>query len=111
DKYLMLGQLFHVVGYMSLAYLAMGRPVVIAEFDADACLDIIEAAGVTGFFAIATMLPRLVNAARERALLGKQSKATSVRQVEYGGAPTAEEVIRDAIEVFGCDMMQAWGMT
>ncbi len=106
DKYLMLGQLFHVVGYMSLAYLAMGRPVVIAEFDADACLDIIEAEQVTGFFAIATMLPRLVNAARER-----KFKATSVRQVEYGGAPTAEEVIRDAIEVFGCDMMQAWGMT
>jgi acyl-CoA synthetase (AMP-forming)/AMP-acid ligase II len=106
DKYMMLGQLFHVVGYMGLAYLAMGRPVVLVEFDADLCLDIIEAEQVTGFFAIATMLPRLVNAARDRGF-----RAQSVRQVEYGGAPTAEEVIRDAIAVFGCDMMQAWGMT
>jgi acyl-CoA synthetase (AMP-forming)/AMP-acid ligase II len=106
DKYLMLGQLFHVVGYMGLAYLAMGRPVVIAEFDADALLDIIETEQISGFFAIATMLPRLVNAARDRGF-----HAQSVRQVEYGGAPTAEEVIRDAIDVFGCDMMQAWGMT
>ena len=32
DIYLMLGQLFHVIGYMPLAYLAMGRPVVIANF-------------------------------------------------------------------------------
>lgn len=106
DTYLMLGQLFHVVGYMGLAYLAMGRPVVIADFDAEELLALIESERVTGFFAIATMLPRLVNAARERGL-----DASSVRQVEYGGAPTAQEVIRDASEVFGADLMQAWGMT
>ena len=106
DKYLMLGQLFHVVGYMGLAYLAMGRPVVLAEFDADLVLDLVETERVTGFFAVATMLPRLVNAARERGV-----DARSVRQVEYGGAPTAAEVIRDASTVFDCDLMQAWGMT
>lgn len=106
DTYLMLGQLFHVVGYMGLAYLAMGRPVVIADFDAEELLGIIESERVTAFFAIATMLPRLVNAAREKGI-----DAESVRQVEYGGAPTAEEVIRGASEVFGADMMQAWGMT
>jgi long-chain acyl-CoA synthetase len=106
DKYLMLGQLFHVVGYMGLAYLAMGRPVVMAEFEAEQLLDLIETERISGFFAIATMLPRLVNAARERGL-----DASSVRQVEYGGAPTATEVIRDAGLVFDCDLMQAWGMT
>jgi acyl-CoA synthetase (AMP-forming)/AMP-acid ligase II len=106
DKYLMLGQLFHVVGYMGLAYLAMGRPVVIAEFEAEQLLDLIESERITGFMAIATMLPRLVNAARERDL-----DASSVRQLEYGGAPTAVEVIRDAGTVFDCDLMQAWGMT
>jgi long-chain acyl-CoA synthetase len=111
DKYLMLGQLFHVVGYMGLAYLAMGRPVVMAEFDADVVLDLFEAEGVTGCFAIATMLPRLVNAARDRGVTPDSPIARSVRQIEYGGAPTAEEVIRDAIAVFGCDLMQAWGMT
>jgi long-chain acyl-CoA synthetase len=106
DKYLMLGQLFHVVGYMALAYLAMGRPVVIADFDADRLLEIIDAERVTGFMAIATMLPRLVNAAKAR------GQATpSIRQVEYGGAPTGEEIIRDASLVFGADLMQAWGMT
>jgi acyl-CoA synthetase (AMP-forming)/AMP-acid ligase II len=106
DKYLMLGQLFHVVGYMALAYLAMGRPVVLSEFDADRLLDIIEEEKVSGFFAVATMLPRLVQAAAARG-----ADTTSVRQVEYGGAPMGAEVIRDASEVFGADMLQAWGMT
>jgi acyl-CoA synthetase (AMP-forming)/AMP-acid ligase II len=106
DTYLMLGQLFHVVGYMALAYLAMGRPVVIADFDAEGLLGVIEQERVSGLFAIATMLPRLVNAARAKGI-----DATSIRQVEYGGAPTGEEVIREASATFNCDMMQAWGMT
>jgi acyl-CoA synthetase (AMP-forming)/AMP-acid ligase II len=106
DTYLMLGQLFHIVGYMALAYLSMGRPVVIADFEAEELLTIIEQERVSGFFAIATMLPRLVNGAHARGI-----DASSIRQVEYGGAPTAEEVIRDASVVFECDMMQAWGMT
>jgi acyl-CoA synthetase (AMP-forming)/AMP-acid ligase II len=106
DTYLMLGQLFHVVGYMGLAYLAMGRPVVIADFDAEQLLGLIEQERVSGFFAIATMLPRLVNAAQDKGI-----DASSIRQVEYGGAPTAEGVIRDASSTFDCDLMQAWGMT
>ena len=107
DVYLMLGQMFHVVGYMPLAYLAMGRPVVVVtDFDAGACVDLVHAERVSGFFAIATMLPRLIAATRAdgRAM-------PTVRQVEYGGAPMGEEVIRDAAAVFGADLIQAWGMT
>jgi long-chain acyl-CoA synthetase len=106
DIYLMLGQLFHVVGYMPLAYLASGRPVVVANFEAESLLEIIKDERVSGFFAIATMLPRLINAAKAKGL-----DPSSIRQVEYGGAPTAEEVIRDATQVFESDLMQAWGMT
>jgi acyl-CoA synthetase (AMP-forming)/AMP-acid ligase II len=106
DVYLMLGQLFHVVGYMPLAYLAMGRPVVIADFDEDRLVEVIAKERVSGFFAIATMLPRLVRAARDTG-----ADMSSVRQVEYGGAPMGEEVIREAAQVFGADLVQAWGMT
>lgn len=106
DVYMMLGQLFHVIGYMPLAYLAMGRPVVITNFDAGQTLDVIREHDVTGLFAIATMLPRLVNELKATGL-----EVPSVRQVEYGGAPMGEEVIRDAAELFGSDLVQAWGMT
>lgn len=106
DTYLMLGQMFHVVGYMALAYLAMGRPVVVAEFAADALLTIIEEQQVTSLFAIATMLPRLVNSAANS---GRD--VTSVRQVAYGGAPMGEEIVRSASTVFAADLIHAWGMT
>lgn len=106
DVYLMLGQLFHVVGYMPLAYLAAGRPVVIANFNAKELVDIIQAERVSGFFAVATMLPQLMSAVRDSGV-----HLPSVRQVEYGGAPMGEAVIREAAELFDADMIQAWGMS
>jgi acyl-CoA synthetase (AMP-forming)/AMP-acid ligase II len=106
DVYLMLGQLFHVVGYMSLAYLLRGRPVVIANFEAESTLDLIRKENVSGFMAIATMLPRLI-----AALEKDPTPCPSVRLVEYGGAPMGHDQIRKASELFGAGMMQAWGMT
>lgn len=106
DVYLQLGQLFHATGYLALAYLAMGLPVVVTDFEAASTLQIIEDEKVTGFFAIATMLPRLVNAAQVRGL-----NARYLRQVFYGGAPMGEEVIRSAATLFDADLTQSWGMT
>jgi len=106
DVYLMLGQLFHVVGYMPLAYLASGRPVVIANFNAGELVDIIRQERVSGFFAVATMLPQLMEAVRNAGV-----RLPSVRQVEYGGAPMGESVIRSAAELFEADLIQAWGMS
>jgi acyl-CoA synthetase (AMP-forming)/AMP-acid ligase II len=106
DVYLMLGQLFHVVGYMPLAYLAAGRPVVISNFNAVELVEIIRQEQVSGFFAIATMLPQLIAAVKKAGV-----NLPSVRQVEYGGAPMGENVIREAAELFEADMLQAWGMS
>jgi acyl-CoA synthetase (AMP-forming)/AMP-acid ligase II len=106
DVYLLLGQLFHSVGYMPLAYLAMGRPVVIADFDAGEVMGVIRQEGVTGFFAMETMLPQLLRSVR-----GRSVRHPSLRQVEYGGAPTEVDVVREAAEVFGADLLRAWGMS
>jgi len=106
DVYLMLGQFFHVIGYMSLAYLMLGRPVIVTNFDADGIIDLIRSENVSGFMAVATMLPRLIGA------LEKDGGATpSVRQVEYGGAPMGGETIRQAGELFQAGLLQAWGMS
>lgn len=106
DVYLMLGQFFHVIGYMSLAYLASGRPVVVANFDSDPMIDMIREEKVSGFMAIATMLPRLI-----ASLKADGGTCPSVRLVEYGGAPMGADVIREAGELFQADLLQAWGMT
>jgi long-chain acyl-CoA synthetase len=106
DVYLMLGQLFHVVGYMAFAYLLRGRPVVVANFQTDGMLELIRQEKVTGFMAIGAMLPRMV------AEMDKHGNPPStVRIVEYGGAPMGADTIRKAGELFNADLMQAWGMT
>lgn len=106
DVFLMLGQFFHVTGYMPFAHLAMGRPVVITNFDAERTVQVIVEHGVTGFFCIATMLPRLVEELRTTA-----TQTPSVRLVGYGGARMGEEVIRAASELFDADLVQIWGMS
>jgi acyl-CoA synthetase (AMP-forming)/AMP-acid ligase II len=106
DVYLMLGQFFHVIGYMSLAYLLCGRPVVITNFETEGMLSLIRAEKVSGFMAIATMLPRLINAFEK-----DPGPTPSVRLVEYGGAPMGADTIRQAGEVFQAGLLQAWGMS
>jgi acyl-CoA synthetase (AMP-forming)/AMP-acid ligase II len=106
DVYLMLGQFFHVIGYMSLAYLLRGRPVVITNFETEGMLSLIRAEKVSGFMAIATMLPRLISAFEK-----DPGPTPSMRLVEYGGAPMGADTIRQAGEAFGADLLQAWGMT
>lgn len=106
DVFMMLGQFFHVTGYMPFAHLAMGRPVVITNFDAEETVRIINAEGVTSFFCIATMLPRLVEVLRTAG-----TETPSVRVVGYGGARMGEEVIRAAGDLFDADLVQIWGMS
>jgi long-chain acyl-CoA synthetase len=106
DVFMMLGQFFHVTGYMPIAHLGMGRPVVITNFDADVTIDVIRQENVTGFFCIATMLPRLVGS-----LMSSGLETPSVRQVGYGGAPMGDTVIRNAATLMSTDLMQIWGMS
>ncbi|WIX75648.1 AMP-binding protein [Amycolatopsis carbonis] len=106
DIYLMLGQLFHVVGYMAFAYLLCGRPVVVTNFQTDGMLELIRQEGVTAFMAIGAMLPRLVAEAEKDV-----DPPSTVRIVEYGGAPMGADTIRRAGELFKADLMQTWGMT
>jgi long-chain acyl-CoA synthetase len=106
DVYLMLGQFFHVIGYMTLAYLLVGRPVVITNFEADGILSLIRQENVSGFHAIATMLPRMVAEFEQ-----DPGPTPSVRLVEYGGAPMGADTIRAAGELFQAGLLQSWGMS
>jgi acyl-CoA synthetase (AMP-forming)/AMP-acid ligase II len=106
DVFMMLGQFFHVTGYMPLAYLCMGRPAVITNFEAEETVAVINEHAVTTFFCIATMLPRLVEVLRSKSI-----STPSVKLVGYGGAPMGQEVIRAASELFDAEMVQIWGMS
>jgi acyl-CoA synthetase (AMP-forming)/AMP-acid ligase II len=91
---------------MTLAYLLRGRTAVIVNFEADGILSLIRQEKVSGFHAIATMLPRMI-AEFDR----DPGPTPSVRLVEYGGAPFGADTIRQAGERFQADLLQSWGMT
>jgi acyl-CoA synthetase (AMP-forming)/AMP-acid ligase II len=80
--------------------------VVITNFEADSMLSLIRSESISGFMAIATMLPRLIGAFEK-----DPAPTPSMRLVEYGGAPMGADTIRQAGEVFGADLLQAWGMS
>jgi acyl-CoA synthetase (AMP-forming)/AMP-acid ligase II len=104
DVYLMVGELFDVIGYTPLAYLAMGRPVVIANLDDDEMVEVIGQEKVSALYAMDTVLSELVKSMR-----GGGGQLPSLRQLEYGGA-TAVEVACEAAEVFGADLLRAWAI-
>ena len=101
----MLGQFFHVIGYMSLAYLMRGRPVVITNFETEGMIDLIRAEKVSGFMAIATMLPRLIT----------PSTGTRDRRLDAAGRVRRRADGRGhhpaGRRAFQADLLQAWGMS
>ncbi|HMG42059.1 MAG TPA: long-chain-fatty-acid--CoA ligase [Acidimicrobiales bacterium] len=76
-------------------------------FDAADCVQTMDERGV----ATATFVPAMIQAmlvgvpeVGDRAFL-------SLERIAYGASPIAEETLRQAIQVFGCDFVQATGMT
>lgn len=83
-----------------------GRHVLLPHFDAEAALELIAAQRITITNVIPTMLIRMVRHPRARAV-----DTSSLRIVLSGGAPIAPAVVREVIDVFGCEYVQTYGMT
>lgn len=106
DVYLVNGALFHVVLNMALPYWYVGAAVVIMDFTAEGCLDLIQHHQVTKTVPVATMLNLLVELQRK-----SPRDLTSLVLMGCGGAPISPDTVRVASEVFGCDFVQYFGQT
>ncbi len=83
-----------------------GRHVMVAQFEPEKVLSIIQQEKIT----ISNLIPTMLN------LMVKHPDAhrhdySSLRAILSGGAPIAPEVVRKIVEVFGCDYIQTYGMT
>jgi acyl-CoA synthetase (AMP-forming)/AMP-acid ligase II len=85
---------------------AGGAHVMVPRFEADEALARIQRDGITLTNLIPTMLKRLVESPRARA-----ADLASLRLVLSGGAPIAPALVRDVIDVLGCEYAQTYGMT
>lgn len=83
-----------------------GRHVMVDQFEPEKVLSTIEQERIT----ISNLIPTMLN------LMVKHPAArnydySSLRAILSGGAPIAPEVVRNIVEVFGCDYIQTYGMT
>jgi acyl-CoA synthetase (AMP-forming)/AMP-acid ligase II len=105
DVHLTLSPLSDLFGYIPmLAYLALGRPVVIANVGAQQVGDVIREERVSSVFATTAAMPVLLGG-----LCSGAGHPRWLRQVEYGGSPSAIDAIRGTAGVVNVDLLRIWG--
>jgi long-chain acyl-CoA synthetase len=99
---------FHVAGgFWGLVALYAGRPTVLQrEVDPVGIVDLIAAHRVTHAVYVPALLQVLVTVPGI-----VDADLSSLRCIIYGASPISEEVLVASIRAFGCDFLQAYGMT
>ena len=106
DVYMLTGQMFHIPVALAMNYLAHGCPCVLMNFEAKTALEIIQKEGVSAFLGITTMLNWMM------AVDGFENyDLSSLRNIQYGGGPMPETVVKAALSSFPCTLIQGYGQT
>jgi acyl-CoA synthetase (AMP-forming)/AMP-acid ligase II len=92
------------LGIMALASGLPGH--VLAEFTPDGFFDAVETAGVTRLFIVPAALQILLNHPRCTSV-----DFSRLKYILYGAAPIPLELLRQCIQMFGAQFIQAYGMT
>ncbi len=108
EKTLLSVTIAHVAGITAiLSSIWGGRTLVILpQFDPELWLEAVQRERVTHAFVVPTMLKRVMDYA-----YFDRHDISSLKLITYGAAPMPFEVVCRAIEVFTCDLMNAYGQT
>jgi acyl-CoA synthetase (AMP-forming)/AMP-acid ligase II len=108
EKTLLSVTIAHVAGITAiLSSIWGGRTLVILpQFDPELWLQAVEREGVTHSFVVPTMLKRIMDYP-----YFDRHDLSALKLITYGAAPMPFEVVCRAIEVFTCDLMNAYGQT
>lgn len=101
--------MFHIGGGGSLmiALLIGGTVVLQRAFDPFKFVEAIEEYGLKNVF----MVPAMINAVLTMVPNCKERDFSNLERITYGASPITEALLREAMEVFGCEFCQAYGMT
>lgn len=106
DRFMLMGQMFHSPVILAINYLTHGCPVVMVNFKPEVALQCIEERKITASMGIPTMYQNML------ALMEVGSwRLGSLRNLQYGGSPVGQSVIRSMYEAFGCSLIQCYGRT
>jgi acyl-CoA synthetase (AMP-forming)/AMP-acid ligase II len=101
--------MYHAAAGMTLkTVISVGGSLIVhRDFDPVAVVDALEKGGVTN----ATLVPAMIQACLVAVPNIEQRDFSNLRTMGYGASPIAEETLRQAMAVFGCKFIQAFGMT
>ncbi|GGO81849.1 ligase [Marinobacterium nitratireducens] len=105
EKMAHVGPVTHASGMQIMPVLLNGGcHYLIDQFDIESLLATIEREKITRFFAVPTMIYRLLDAHQ-----GGKYDLSSLNRITYGAAPMAPPRLREAIETFGPIFTQGYG--
>ncbi len=108
DIYLHTAPMFHLAdGAATFSNVAHGiAQSYLARFDPQAVLETIERDRISTMVLIPTMINFLLHYPKL-----KEYDLSSLRHITYGASPIAPDVLKKAIEIFGCQFGQGYGLT
>lgn len=110
EHFVMLNALpnFHVSGMvnMIMAMFEGGVSVCYSEFDPPTIVKAFARHGITHTFLVPAMIQFLLEVPDVA-----QADFSSLKAINYGGSPISESLLVRAMQVFGCDFYQVYGMT
>ncbi|WP_104107730.1 AMP-binding protein [Nocardioides sp. 616] len=106
DVYMLTGQMYHIPIVLAMNYMKHGCPLVLMNFEPKLALDLIENEKVSAFLGVTTMLNWMM--AQENF---SSYDLSSLRNIQYGGGPMPSSVVRQALDLFPCTLIQGYGQT
>lgn len=109
DTELIMAPLFHIGAIAPLLYsLMIGVTVIIhRSFNPLAVVDAIETYRLKSLFMVPAMIQAILAAVPDL----EQRDFSSLVRINYGASPIGEDLLVQALEIFGCDFQQSYGMT
>ena len=100
--------MFHIggCGYGSSTMTVGGHTVLLREVNPVRIIDLIAKHKVTHIFLVPTVVQALLEVPHV-----KEAELGSMELLMYGAAPMGDVLLRRAMDVLGCQFMQAYGMT
>jgi fatty-acyl-CoA synthase len=100
--------LFHIAGsgVLNICIMAGMKLVLLREFDPGRVLELLQSHRVNHAFMVPAVIQALLHDPRS-----KRADFSALRTICYGAAPIGEEILKGAIELFGCEFIQLYGLT
>ncbi|MEY2416937.1 MAG: hypothetical protein QOH53_2271 [Ilumatobacteraceae bacterium] len=98
--------LFHIAG-MAMIFMGVARgftSVLDQQFNAERVLSLMQQGKLTACFMVPTMINSVINLPGARG-----ATYAGLRTILYGAAPMPPALLREAMDVFGCDFINAFG--